>query len=522
MKTKLIFMLFFAWAFTANAQIIYVNGAHIVCNPGSHWVLNEGDFTLFAPQADLPASFSHFRIGPNASLTVAPTSFLTINGTLTNLSGMDGLVLQSGSDGTASLMHNTPNIEATVERYLTGNPLLQSKHYHQVCFPLNAPVTAADFLGAYMWEWSHAQQEFVSIGSSTETSVSNNSGYFVFYPESSVTYDFAGQLNNGLITLPLATQINDFSLVPNPYPSAIDWDATVGWTRTNLEGSYWIWSPTANNYAVYNGFVGSLGATEFIPSGQAFFVKNAAGSAVLELNNNARTHSFQDYFKITHNEMDYLSIRVDVNGFKDEILVLFHEQSENIKDSFDSNKLFGSSGSPQLFSVSADGAELSINCIPKPEKATMIPVSYSLDSNVEVRFEFSMHGSFDQKVRTILEDVLRNEMIDLSLNNSYTFQHNKDNHSNRFVLHFEPVTDIAETKENAFKYWSEGGDVFLSLPDMIGVQANIQMFDVAGNLLLDKDYVLSNPTVIHAKKRGVVIIKVADKESIRVAKLFIQ
>lgn len=521
MKTRLLIFILFMCAHIVKAQQINVNGAHIVSTPNNYWVIKNGDFTLVAHQANIPATFENLKIDSDASLRVDQTSFMTINGTIINSSGADGLVLESGIAGSASLLHNTSSVDATVERYLTGNPILQSKHYHQVCFPLTQPVPATHFFGSYLWEWSPVQQEFVSLGPSGETPVSNQKGYLVFYPDNSVTFDFAGQLNNASISLPLAQKTNDFTLVPNPYPSAINWDEGAGWTRNNLEGSYWIWSPTANNYAVYNGIIGSLGATGFIPSGQSFFVKNTAASPMLTINNNARSHSYQDYFKNSKEQLDYIKVSVSANENRDELLVLFHDQAEHGIDPLDSKKLFGSPESPQLFSIS-DAVELTINCIPVSENNFYIPLGFKISSDTQIELIFDMQGPLFQTAKVFLEDVLINEMVDLSQYSSYSFQHELINNPNRFKLHFRPMADLEQPSADAFRYWSFDGRVFLSIPEIIDSNANIQMFDVVGNLLLNNDYIFSNPTVVHTKYRGVVILKVSDKESIRVGKLLIQ
>ena len=126
---------------------------------------------------------------------------------------------------------------------------------------------------------------------------------------------FTGSLNNGIFTIPLTRvgKLKDgstapyigFNLIGNPYPSAIDWKASTGWTRailTDSLGGYnmWIWNPSANNYGVYNSVFptdqGTNNITRYIAPMQSFFVR-AAASGNLVMNNNVRVHDHSTSWK---------------------------------------------------------------------------------------------------------------------------------------------------------------------------------------------------------------------------------
>ncbi|MDZ4668950.1 MAG: T9SS type A sorting domain-containing protein, partial [bacterium] len=89
-------------------------------------------------------------------------------------------------------------------------------------------------------------------------------------------------VNAGTVTLPVSfsnsnTLANDgWNLVANPYPSAIDWNATSGWTKTNIGGTIWIFNPTTNTYGNWDGVTPTNSVTGIISSSQAFFVKASA------------------------------------------------------------------------------------------------------------------------------------------------------------------------------------------------------------------------------------------------------
>ena len=43
------------------------------------------------------------------------------------------------------------------------------------------------------------------------------------------------------------TYTKGFNLVGNPYPSAIDWDAASGWTKTNIDNAVYYFKASATD-----------------------------------------------------------------------------------------------------------------------------------------------------------------------------------------------------------------------------------------------------------------------------------
>ncbi|MEI6750522.1 MAG: hypothetical protein WCM93_15300, partial [Bacteroidota bacterium] len=192
------------------------------------------------------------------NLTINPGGNLTVTGdTLRNLVGTAGLTIGSDATGTGSLIHKTDTVSASIKRYITLN------NYHMVSIPdTSASPTSNLFLGSYLYYFDETQitlvdNGWVNMGISTSTPLSQKRGYMIYNPTANTTYTFAGKMNNGSF-LPIATftsggpRVNQgFNLVPNPYPSAIDWRAALGWAKTNVYDATWIWNPTANNYAAF-------------------------------------------------------------------------------------------------------------------------------------------------------------------------------------------------------------------------------------------------------------------------------
>ena len=73
---------------------------------------------------------------------------------------------------------------------------------------------------------------------------------------------------------------NGWNLLSNPYPATLDWDAT-GWTKNQLNGAIYIYRHNLGQYCVYNGGVGTFGATNLIAPGQGFFVQATSNAVSL-------------------------------------------------------------------------------------------------------------------------------------------------------------------------------------------------------------------------------------------------
>ncbi|MCL9769714.1 endonuclease [Flavobacterium sp. HXWNR69] len=123
-----------------------------------------------------------------------------------------------------------------------------------------------------------------------------------------VTLSATGALVTGSVTYSTMTA-SDYTLIANPYVSPIDW-ATV--TKTGIENSFYAWDPTLGTGTQRGRYVActsdgitnilsdgsgaSTTVSNYIQSGQAFFVKNAtsgvAGSLTIKETDKASVQAF--------------------------------------------------------------------------------------------------------------------------------------------------------------------------------------------------------------------------------------
>jgi hypothetical protein len=85
---------------------------------------------------------NNLTVATGSRFTIDPAKTVTVNGTLTNSAGNTGFILRSDITGTASLLHNTTTVPATVQRYFSGTA--------EVWHLLSPPVSGQSISGAWL------------------------------------------------------------------------------------------------------------------------------------------------------------------------------------------------------------------------------------------------------------------------------------------------------------------------------------------------------------------------------------
>lgn len=492
-------------------------GGNIGANTFSTIIINNGNGLLINNATTL----NNLTINAG-SVIIAPNRQLTVNGNFVNNNGHSSLIIKSNATGTGSLMHNSNNVDAIFERYITGNSNLSSWDFHQVAVPLNAPVTSAQFMGSYIYDFNTASQAWVGLGASTTTPLPNDKGYLIYYPNTQITYQFVGQLNNGPFTACTpTTATNHFSLVPNPYPSAIDWDATTGWTKTNISNAIWIWNPTLMQYAAYGSEATVNGGSRYIPAGQSFFVKSSAPSCALTMNNSIRLHNNRPFLKESPLPNNFLRIVAQANTNSDEAIVRMKNGASSEQDAFDVDKMFGADSAPQIYTTTSDQKQLSINALPAQNATQIVPLGFELKANGTASLNFEGMNAFGTTTNIYLEDLLLQKMIHLSETNVYTFEHTVGNPPIRFQLHINQALGAAEWPAN-IEIWNVGTIVYLNLASPNGQNIQVEIFDILGRKLQLHKVSMQIPTKIDlGKLSGTVIVKVIAGNQVYSKKLII-
>jgi hypothetical protein len=458
------------------------------------------------------------------TLIINPNSSLTVTGTLTNpANNAAGLVIKSTASGTGSLIHNSDNVPATVERYINGNSTLTSMIYHQVSIPLTSASSPTSnlFLGSYLFDFLEnggSSGTWNSLGNSTSSSLNVDKGYLIYYPGTSVTYSFAGNLRNGSVT-PVTPAISytdgthGYNLIPNPFPSAIDWDAVSGWSLNHVDDAIYVWNSGASiaNYGSYVGSTTTNGVTNFIPVGQAFFVRTNAASPSISMNNNVRVHNSKAFMKTGTVSNPYeLHFFAQADSIKDELAIRFaSDVTENFDSHADAYKFYGYPETPQVNSVTPDGTRLSINSLPFTTGDAIVPLDFSLNAATDVTFTATGMESFYEGIPIYLEDHLLNKVVDLRTDPVYTFSHTAGSAGNRFLIRFMGVTGTPEHTTTDGSAFVSNGHLYVDVPAMSRSEATISIYDMLGRQFSSRKIMLSGITELPAPAAsGVYVVKI--------------
>ena len=460
-----------------------------------------------------PATCNNLTIASGAVLTIDPGKALTVNGTLTNSAGNNGLVISSDATGTGSLIQRTSLVGATVNRYITGSTSLEANMYHFVSIPVYyASPTSNLFLNSYLYKLDAAQVDpansnyyglWVNLGTSTSTPLSCNSGYMIYYPAASTTYTFTGNLNTGSFSPTVSYGgTYTFNLVPNPYPSAINWGASGGWVKSNIGATAWIWNPSGGNYTTLSG-------PSYVPAGQAFIVM-ASGSPVLTMNNDACVHNTQSFYKST--QANTLKISAQSNNYYDETFVGFNSSAgPEFDPQLDGFKLWGLEEAPQLWTEKGE-FHLSVNEQPPPTGSLIVPLDFKTNYAGQVILNVSGVESFDPSLPIRLQDHLSGSMTNLRQNSSYVFAHDPSNSEKRFSLVFGFPDGINTNIASEVKAYISNGRICLDVPSMQGHLATITLYNALGQVIRSQQKNMEGTVSIDAPHaKGVYIIGVSSE-----------
>ena len=375
-------------------------------------------------------------------------------------------------------------------------------------------------MGSYLYDWNPTTNAFVAWSAPTTTPMDETEGFMIFYPHSSgTTYNFAGEANNGTFTCNTSAATpgdSGFYLVPNPYPSSIDWNAASGWTKTNLENNVWIWNSESQNYAVWNGTVGINEGSPYIPVGQSFFVQSNGDSPELIMNNNARLHNNTAFFKNQIFMPSCLVLQAETHSGSDETMMYFDIAGTPAE------KIIGFNGPPKLYCYSGF-QKLSIQSLPELTLPCSVDVGFEMTSDSLVTISAKGMDGFDTDICIILEDLLTGQLIDLRTHPVFTFTHQTSNPKNRFRVHFSNLTNNITFIEHSYKIYNTDQYIVLDIPSLVGKEAMIEILDLTGRLLWTSEMMLEHCSLIpQPDVQGIVLVRVTGSTGIFTSRLLIQ
>lgn len=419
----------------------------------------------------------------------------------------------------------------------------------------NFPI--ASLPNAYRFEWSTlynntngSQGNWVAPST---TNMSKGKGYIAMANNGASTaqtlpMSFTGKPFNGQFTFPiergtyngididlepgnpnnaLTTKYDDnWNLVGNPYPSAIDAEEFLVLNQTKIEGSIWIWKHglapnvladpfyqdfvvnySSNDYIKYNG----LGSTEpdtfagKIASGQGFMVNmldTASTPNTITFNNDLRKgtnytlYNNSDFYRLSapqalgSNEEKnriWLDIINEASGQMDRTLVGYSTYSTLERDHF-YDCPFVPRSEVALFSL-INNDNFIIQGRPLPfDNEDIVPMGINIvaEGNHIIAIK-KVDGIFSGEQNIYLEDKYLNIIYDLK-QHPYSFTSPKGIFKDRFVLRYTTNSlsnPSFETEANNVIVYSSNN--ILSVKSLEKNIKSIEVFDVLGRILLNEN-----------------------------------
>ena len=507
-------------AFSNSPTIIY-GGSSAQTLEGNQY-LNEKIFNLNIDNTNGVTLNTNFALDNNLTINSAKkfiidaAKSLTVAGTIANSAATSGFVLKSTAAGTASLIHNTNNVPATVQRYISG----AAEDWHFLSSPVSNQTIVGNSLtpsgtygngtgyDLYLWNeptpcWVYHKNDVGSLtidlknpkwpAVHSSTNFIPGRGYLYSVQATNPTAEFTGNLNNGSITYSITNSINGedpkvrgFNLIGNPYPSAIDWKAASGWTRDALVvsgGGYdmWIWNPATNNYGVFNSgtAIGTNGVTQNIAPMQGFFVRAATNGNIGMTNSVRGTTGKSNWMRMKATTAEIVKVQITSNDNygSDEILLQFGAPANE-------------AGAPKLFSTVTTAPSLFLNR-EKKELSVLNLTNVIENSSVPLMFKAGKDGNYALSIGNesasyevlLLEDKKAKTITDLNLIPTYQFKGSVKDAADRFILHFVPITPEVTNLPAVIYY--DGDEINVDLTLVEG-QTDIKIYDMSGKLLVDK------------------------------------
>lgn len=307
-----------------------------------------------------------------------------------------------------------------------------------------------------------------------------------YFGSAPFTMTTTGALLHGNINL-FASGATDsnFNILPNPYPSTIDWDQVVTDNSGVLTSVYYMQDGSVDDtdyrYRSYNGTIGENGGTQYIAPGMSYFVQllpAITGATTVSFNDGQRTLEEGISLYGVHSTVKLIKVYTRLSGTKyfDETVVGFKSGLTDGKDAnFDGGKFFNG-GYPNLYTA-GQGGNYTYNGMDD---------AFTTKS-VDLNFEGDYNGTYDIKLNedwlpaswTVeLEDKLTNTRTDIR-KNTYTFSHQKGNNKERFVLHFNQQGAVGIDESQISEVYSFAKENMLTVK-MGQLSGELKVYDAVG------------------------------------------
>lgn len=449
--------------------------------------------------------YGQLTIDPGGLISIkdGSTMYIDMNFKINAIDGSSGYF----SDQTSTPGDVTVTGNVSIERYMAADI------WHNVASPVSNE-TSAVYSGTddvwyydeslilndwnFGWVWQPAG------------SLAVPRGYDVYFDGTDVLVDYTGtgnELNTGSYTIAVTntnstpTEVaahKGWNLVANPYPSPVDWQAGSGWNKSSINDAKYIWDGVNDIYTIWIGGgspIGINGGTQYIPSNQGFWVQ-AMSNGNFGISNAVRTGFITgtpDFYKEKEVfEYPLLSLEVSDEYHSDEAVIRFIEgNTEKFDRNYDASKLFSMNPNvPQICLVHVK-EKMALNTFSEIYDNLEEPMNFKCAKSGFYTISISDRTNLSSDVTVYLKDKVENKMINLTELRQYQFYHDPFNAEERFIIYFNPTTDVINNLDpaNYFSVYASKDKVFLVKNSVKELNGDIYVYDLHGRQIFYKQLI---------------------------------
>jgi len=453
-------------------------------------------------------------IEAGASLTINDGASLAVAGDLLletpSGSGASGELIIPGS-GTLTVTGTS-----TLERYY-----LNTNYWRYVTSPVTSP-DIRDWAGFYANEWNASNQDWDPLSGNSSLSVMQ--GISVVDSLSDKTVLFSGTFNNDNQSI---NTYNDgggeehgWNLVGNPYPSAIDWGAGTGITRTNVDAYSYVYNSSTGSYSLCS-------SPCIIAAGQGFMIHSGLGGGTLAFSNASRTSSTQAFRKNGIINQPTIKLEAKNEKFTTEAFVAFNKDATNEFDSeLDAFKLLSDNKQiSDIYTIISSGSKLAMNTLNIndlsniPNSGITIPIGLTPGYNGYIELAASKIENLDE-FYIYLYDKQKDIYIDLRTSTHKLYIGLGSN--SRLELVIKPyMVNTKQLTPNILIY-NSNKIIYLKSELFKNNKGLIEVYDISGRLYNSKTTEAKFNNELFIKQPGTYIVRVFIANSVINQKVIVQ
>ena len=346
----------------------------------------------------------------------------------------------------------------------------------------------------FKYDASQNPSAYVGVADSEDMEVGR--GYFIKSDDDNgiLTRTFTGTVNNGNVdeSIYYNSSTDNFNLIGNPYPSAIDWLTFQADNSDVLNGTMYFWSQTvtgannsASDYISYNSTGSNIpGTTGDIATGQGIFTKSSQAGTVTFKNTHRVVGNNDQFFRNSSNPDEgksWFKLSGD-SGFSSILIGFIPGATDGYESEYDGE--FVNEGSAIEFYSFIGANKYAIQGKPELEDEINEEVPLGIEVVAAGTYTFSI---FQEYISTdfdiILDDTQENIQTNLRLSDYSFVLASPAEINDRFILRYNynqtlSIDDINIPSEQIRTFF-EGNDL-VSFTSSSNKPASLDIFDING------------------------------------------